>query len=993
MSGTNSGHSSKGSEWRRWDPHIHAPETLLNDQYKGDWETFFSRVEEANPAIQALGITDYFCILGYQAVKARKKDGELPDVGLIFPNVEMRLDVKTEKSKGINIHLLFSPHDQDHEAKIESLLAQLSFEFKDVTYPCTPTSLAQLGRAFQGKSLDENAAIRIGANQFKTCLSDLKELFKDPWAQKNCLVAVSGSGVDGTAGLQADDSFAATRQEIERFAHIIFSGNPKQRDFWLGKGVVDPASIEKTYGFLKPCLHGSDAHVGEKVGESAHNRYCWIKGDLTFETLRQAVIEPEERVCVSAEAPSTGMASFGIYALNPKGADWFQHDRLELNPGLVAVIGARGSGKTALVEIIAAATKSLGRDLADSSFLMRASTPKNYLEGASIEVEWGDGATSGDRLDGWSEDNNGDESEPEARYLSQQFVDRLCSSSGLAVELRREIERVVFEAISPADRMETDTFDELATRLLSPIRSRQEQLRGHIAHLSEQVAAEDISKRALPVLEQKYKSLAEQIAKLHKELAALLPKDKEAHAKQLELIGAVYRVAEEKLEALNLQQHKLSELAQHVIDLRDYTEPNRWAEMRDAFKEVNLLDSQWEAFRLVFAGDVDSTLEQIKTTVIKAIETAKTGDPENPVDLNLTPTSDWPLAELSQRLEAAKKNVGIDANLQKRYETLLRNIRSNETALKRLNTQIDAAKGADMRRGDLIAKRKSTYLDVFKSFLEEESVLKNLYASLAQELNGAKGALAKLVVVVYRRVDVGEWARRGEQFIDLRIAQKLRGKGALCKETERILLPAWAKGSPEEIAGAMETFRNEFQKDLMDSLPRSLSTDDRSIRIQEMAAWLYDTSHILVEYGIQFDGVAIEQLSPGTRGIVLLLLYLAIDKRDQRPLIVDQPEENLDPQSVYDELVPHFREARKRRQVILVTHNANLVVNTDADQVIVATAQRSSSEGLPSISYLCGSLENHEIRQAVCNILEGGKRAFLDRERRYRFRWDETINS
>jgi predicted ATPase len=135
--------------------------------------------------------------------------------------------------------------------------------------------------------------------------------------------------------------------------------------------------------------------------------------------------------------------------------------------------------------------------------------------------------------------------------------------------------------------------------------------------------------------------------------------------------------------------------------------------------------------------------------------------------------------------------------------------------------------------------------------------------------------------------------------------------------------------------------------------------------------------------------VAIEQLSPGTRGIVLLLLYLAVDRQDRRPLIVDQPEENLDPNSVFNELVPHFREARKRRQVIVVTHNANLVVNTDADQVIVAKALQSAEGGLPHISYRSGSLENPNIRSSVCEILEGGERAFLERERRYRLHWGE----
>jgi predicted ATPase len=67
--------------------------------------------------------------------------------------------------------------------------------------------------------------------------------------------------------------------------------------------------------------------------------------------------------------------------------------------------------------------------------------------------------------------------------------------------------------------------------------------------------------------------------------------------------------------------------------------------------------------------------------------------------------------------------------------------------------------------------------------------------------------------------------------------------------------------------------------------------------------------------------VDIERLSPGARGIVLLLLYLATDREDDRPRIIDQPEENLDPKSVFDELVERFPEARLQRQIIIVTHN------------------------------------------------------------------------
>lgn len=105
---------------------------------------------------------------------------------------------------------------------------------------------------------------------------------------------------------------------------------------------------------------------------------------------------------------------------------------------------------------------------------------------------------------------------------------------------------------------------------------------------------------------------------------------------------------------------------------------------------------------------------------------------------------------------------------------------------------------------------------------------------------------------------------------------------------------------------------------------------------------------------------------------MLLLLYLAIDLEDDRPLIIDQPEENLDPKSISDELVGLFRRAKQRRQIIIVTHNAALIVNTDADQVIVAKCGAPRPGHLPNITYTSGALEDPTIRNQVCDILEGG---------------------
>jgi hypothetical protein len=122
----------RGSEWHRWDPHIHAPGTVLEDGFAGDWEAYLDKIETAIPMIGALGVTDYYSIETYREVLKWKAIGRLSNVQFLFPNVEMRLGVKTARQKGINIHLLFSPDDTNHEQEIERVLSHLTFESKSI---------------------------------------------------------------------------------------------------------------------------------------------------------------------------------------------------------------------------------------------------------------------------------------------------------------------------------------------------------------------------------------------------------------------------------------------------------------------------------------------------------------------------------------------------------------------------------------------------------------------------------------------------------------------------------------------------------------------------------------------------------------------------------------------------------------------------------------------------------------------------------------------
>jgi DNA repair exonuclease SbcCD ATPase subunit len=343
------------------------------------------------------------------------------------------------------------------------------------------------------------------------------------------------------------------------------------------------------------------------------------------------------------------------------------------------------------------------------------------------------------------------------------------------------------------------------------------------------------------------------------------------------------------------------------------------------------------------------------------------------------------LSLLDKEVARLRALVGIDSQNAKNLTRLNEKISRDEAALAQLDRELERARQAAGRLKELITARNEEYAGIFEAISEEDQELTSLYGPMKERLSASEGALRKLAFTVRRDVDVEAWARQGEELIDLRKVGPFKGRGSLLEAAVQLLLEAWRTGNAQMVANAMADFRANYDRGFLDQ-----AAVDRSDRpgfrawLSRLSAWLYGTDHIRMGYGVQYDGVDIEQLSPGTRGIVLLLLYLALDSDDDRPLIIDQPEENLDPKSIYDELVERFRAAKSRRQVIVITHNANIVVNADADQVIVADCGPHRPGQLPEITYTAGGLEDGAIRRNVCDILEGGEIAFRERAKRLR---------
>jgi DNA repair exonuclease SbcCD ATPase subunit len=328
--------------------------------------------------------------------------------------------------------------------------------------------------------------------------------------------------------------------------------------------------------------------------------------------------------------------------------------------------------------------------------------------------------------------------------------------------------------------------------------------------------------------------------------------------------------------------------------------------------------------------------------------------------------------------------VGLDTKRAAKLTQLQTQLMKARSAEAKLKEAVSAAKGAETRIQELIADRTARYEAYFNALLTEEVELKTLYAPLEEILNNYGPTVAKLKLSVQRRVNLDSWVDHAEKrLIDLRTTGPFRGTGGLRPIAETSLLRAWQSGDGKTASEAIQAFSAEFSPALR-THARADTKDNDAYREweREISHWLYGVGHIRVVYSLEYDGLNVERLSPGSRGIVLLLLYLAVDISETDPLIIDQPEENLDPRSVYTELVKLFQTASDRRQIIMITHNANLVVNTDVDQVIVASCDGLEEGKLPRLSYKAGGLENPEIRKAVCEVLEGGAEAFRQRARR-----------
>lgn len=1013
--------TNRGSLWRLWDFHAHTPASyqwgglrLRSAKDNAERESIIRQtvqaMNDADPDVYVL--MDYWTFDGFLSIrKYLQANPNALGAKQIFPGIELRVE-SSLKSERLNVHLLLDPALSDQE--LADVLGTLKIQLKDrersLSDDCFIQYARELGEDKLGKHgkdaekvrTDDAYALQTGWETAEVVASSVlsalkmvgsKGLLLQPWDTYGGL-----KGIDFVKHyaevrrlMRAADIFECKDQACREAFHGEETANNKPffRNFW---SAID--------GKARLCVRGTDAHEFGKYGQFPNGMRTWLKAEPTFSGLQQAIREPAFRSYIGDKPPKVAMveANGSLFMDRLKvnrragtsGTEkWFDGVEIELNADLVAIIGNKGSGKSGLAEVLALAGNCKARKyftfLNDKRFMSGNAQRAGQFEAT---LTWLNGDTNVTALNLAAKEN-----EPERiKYISQIYFEELCNEhvTGKSSRFEREIRNVLFSHMDSAERLSFKTLDDYLKAKEAPAIDRITAARQMIQGLNKQIT--DLESQGSPAY---LNDLTEKLAR--KELAL---KDLEAQ-KPVEVPQPqrsdddTEQPSEDavRLEAIG------KELESIVMASNDNDAKRRGAILRrNALSKVEegltLFESQAKETNkkfveaLVEVGVAVESVLSVQTSVAKihemvAVEEATiaqlvtlNGEMQQKAGLLQTERTN-----LQETLDAPNKAFQLYlAALQQWQQTKAALLGSAEQAdtIEYYKAALAALAKLPEERKALEDTRNSCTRAIFKELSAMALARRALFAPVDQIVEQFPNIKDDLKVAFQSTVFFNKPAF-AEKFFSL-VKQNTGGFRGEEEGTRRLqeLLRQTDFSSEEAVLTLMQSICDVAVSAGETRMPMS-----QVMRANKVSSQLYDLLFGLEDLELQFSltlaDTTIEQMSPGQRGALLLIFYLLVD-HDPTPLILDQPEENLDNQTVYSMLVPIIQKAKQRRQIVMVTHNANLAVCCDAEQIIHAEFDRTADY---SLKYECGAIENASMNQAVIDVLEGTQPAFGNRRGKY----------
>ena len=967
---------------------------------------------------KVLGINDYIFIDGYRRLCEEKRQGRLSNIDLLLPVIELRLD-RFGGSQGhlskINYHIIFSDQvDPDiiQQHFINTLgnkyLLEPQYVGLENTWKALPTksSLEDLGSKIIGtvpadKRHQFKSPIIEGFNNVTFKIDGILDSLDSHYFKARYVTAV---GKTEWADIKWTDNSIADKKNLINHADIVFIAASDPLAWAHAQHALDVSAVNSRLFDCSDAHHFADSREKDRIG----NCFTWVKADTTFEGLQHAIKGYKDRVYVGdrpdkarrvAENPTKYIRSVAISKLQDANLDetWFDCV-VEFNHDLVAIIGNKGSGKSALADILGLLGQS--KEYAAFSFLNsdKFCQPRdNKARHFHATLTWESGEQVQRRLD--SRPSMGDVQR--IKYIPQNFLERICNELGTSghTSFDQELKAVIFSHVAQADRLEAPSLDELialkTTQTYDSIVLRKSELR-------------DINERLIDLegkLQPEYRRSIENLLAVKKSELDALDRSRPA------LVSpppphddSGSNETSELTEAINIERARLAELDEEI---RVATEHQAHMALRAAAADrviarIDNFRRQYEAFERDCAPDLtilNLPLASLMQLTIQSQplldERTKAQQEKARLDQVLTPGSPESLPGQKRAVESTltKLQAQLDEPA-KTYQEYLRAQRAWEQARERLvghphmagtvsyyEAQLSEISALPPMLVQLQAERLHVMNDIYAEISHLSASYRDLYRPVQQFIEqhslGANTLQLRFEVSIVENGFV-------DGFLD-HLNQRVVGSFSGIEEGRRLIERLIAKRNFDSHTDVVD-----FVNDVVDHLehdrrsstgsPVNIADQLRSGKnLQSLYEWIFCLEYLRPQYLLKMGDKDLRELSPGERGALLLVFYLLIDK-DDVPLVIDQPEENLDNQTVYELLVPCIREAKVRRQIVIVTHNPNLAVVCDAEQIVSAHHEKTGDR---KISYVTGAIENPIINKRIVDVLEGTRPAFDIRDSKY----------